>query len=453
MAPHNDIMTIDDQVKNSVYHNDSVTDDYELNDKSAKSKLVKGSKRIPFEVEKNSSSCTMIFSVGAWLVAVLPAIRYWNEIKGDKTCKVGDKVIKVSGIKSGKDVNGMCVVSQVVFYIDRDKVVLHLYNTTQRILINGHGYENFIEIFVKPFFETKVQSCPTEIQTINEEVLQKFGPKTVKRSNVNSCDFACKTLSALNKHRNNDHALSFNNGKNLLGPRHSTRNNSIMMVEDLSITEIPDESITLEEDCPPHTEAPQIVVPKENETDVLLDVDDLSCNKCDFAGIDPKSLREHIGSNHANRISDADINKLGGKILTEHFCTLCDFLTDNSEDLEMHAQMAHESTKTADPVNTTQAEVQTLKYNCGKCVFSSTDIESLNSHIDNNHKPNKNLQNENHSKDKNLNKQEEVNVVVEESIPKENEANIQDSPSPEKAVICSKCAMHVDDQESLKKHM
>ena len=80
MAPHNDIMTIDDQVKNSVYHNDSVTFDYELNDKAAKAKLVKGSKRIPFEVEKNSSSCTMIFSVGAWLVAVLPAIRYWNEI-------------------------------------------------------------------------------------------------------------------------------------------------------------------------------------------------------------------------------------------------------------------------------------------------------------------------------------------------------------------------------------
>ena len=110
------IVTIDDQVRSSVYHNDSVTFNYELNDKSAKAKLVKGSKRTPFEFEKKSTSFTLVFSVGAWLADVLPAVRYWNEIKGDKTCEVGDKVIKVSGIKSGKDVNGMCVVSQVVFY-------------------------------------------------------------------------------------------------------------------------------------------------------------------------------------------------------------------------------------------------------------------------------------------------------------------------------------------------
>ena len=46
------IDTIDDQVKASVYHNDSVTFDYELNDKAAKAKLVKGSKRIPLEIEE-----------------------------------------------------------------------------------------------------------------------------------------------------------------------------------------------------------------------------------------------------------------------------------------------------------------------------------------------------------------------------------------------------------------
>ena len=123
-----DIVTIEDQVRSSVYDDDSISFDYELNDKAAKNKLVKGSKRIPFEVEKHSASSNLIFSVGAWLTAVLPAVRYWKDIKGDKSCKVGEKIIKVNGIKSGNDVNGMCVVNQVS---NRDKVVFHLYNTTQ----------------------------------------------------------------------------------------------------------------------------------------------------------------------------------------------------------------------------------------------------------------------------------------------------------------------------------
>ena len=97
-----DVLTIDDQIRGSEYHNDSVTFNYELNDKSAKAKLVKGSKRIPFEVEEKSTSCTLVFCVGAWLTAVLPAGRYWNDIKGDKTCKVGEMTIKVGGSRQDR---------------------------------------------------------------------------------------------------------------------------------------------------------------------------------------------------------------------------------------------------------------------------------------------------------------------------------------------------------------
>ena len=34
-----DIMTLDDQIKSTVYHDDSITFNYELNDKTAKAKL------------------------------------------------------------------------------------------------------------------------------------------------------------------------------------------------------------------------------------------------------------------------------------------------------------------------------------------------------------------------------------------------------------------------------
>ena len=50
------IFTIEDQVQFSGIYKDSQTFDYKLNDKAAKSKLVKGAKRNAFEVEVNSIS-------------------------------------------------------------------------------------------------------------------------------------------------------------------------------------------------------------------------------------------------------------------------------------------------------------------------------------------------------------------------------------------------------------
>ena len=40
--------------------------EFKLDEKAAKGKLVKGAKRIPFEVIKNSSSSNLDFSLGAW---------------------------------------------------------------------------------------------------------------------------------------------------------------------------------------------------------------------------------------------------------------------------------------------------------------------------------------------------------------------------------------------------
>ena len=155
-----------------------------LNDKAAKSKLLKGAKREAMEVQTNSTSTTLIFSAGSWQAAVLPSMAYWNQVKGDQTCKVGDVMINVGGIKSGKDVSGKNIVNQVVFLVDRDKVVCHLYNTTQRILVNGHGYQRFVEIFLKPYLQAKIDVSSHEIIVFNNKVLEEFGPRTVKRSDV-----------------------------------------------------------------------------------------------------------------------------------------------------------------------------------------------------------------------------------------------------------------------------
>ena len=150
-APVNDSMvTIEDHVKRSeVLRNTNTTRrlEYELNDKVATAKLLKGAKRMPIEIEENSTSSNIICSAGAWFHVVQPSASYWNDVKGEKTCKVGEYTIKVGGVKEGKERNGKHLNTKIVFYADRDKIVCHLYKTTQLILINGRGYKKFIELF------------------------------------------------------------------------------------------------------------------------------------------------------------------------------------------------------------------------------------------------------------------------------------------------------------------
>ena len=135
------------------------------------------------------------------------------------------------------------------------------------------------------------------------------------------------------------------------------------------------------------------------ENNVLIDVDRLSCNTCEYEGNDSFAVKEHIALNHDNRISDSDIEKLGGMILTEFFCNLCDFVAENNHDLKMHSELAHESRNTvtaaenpgehlspAHDDNLMENEIPFTKYNCGKCDYLTKDIEELNNHIDSFHR-------------------------------------------------------------------
>ena len=214
--------------------------DYDLNDKSAKAKLLKGAKRGPFEVIKKSCSSNLVFNVGSWNKIVLQSISYWDQVKGDKSCKVGLTTVRVASVKYGTETGGKHVDTLIVFYVNRDKVTCHFYNTTQLILVNGHGYQNLIDEFLEPYFKSKIEMNIKEIASYNEQALETLGGKTVKRASVkyksgstfpcNRCDFSAKTLSALGKHKKADHTLNFTASSvssTLALPRQSTRNNSL----------------------------------------------------------------------------------------------------------------------------------------------------------------------------------------------------------------------------------
>ena len=112
--------------------------EYKLNDKNAKSKLLKGAKRLPFEVVQKSTSLNLVFNLGSWSHVVQPSVRYWKS-SGDKSCTIGQTVVRVVSVKTGTEAGGKHIDTQIVFFINREKAAFHFYNTTQLILVNGHG--------------------------------------------------------------------------------------------------------------------------------------------------------------------------------------------------------------------------------------------------------------------------------------------------------------------------
>ena len=119
-----------------------------------------------------------------------------------------------------------------------------------------------------------------------------------------------------------------------------------------------------------------------------MDSDDLSCSKCEYEGKDNDSLSNHKVVNHENRISDEDVVKMGGKVLTEFFCKECQFVAENSEDLEVHNQISHKLISNPEVKLQDAHIVEEVRYSCGNCVFTTEENEILNSHIGENHTPN-----------------------------------------------------------------
>ena len=128
LAPGNSgVVSLDDHIR-STEHFKPTGDrvfEYNLSEKANKTKLLKGAKRPAFLLEENSTSSNLVFSVGSWNYVVLPSVRSWNVIKDDQKCQIGDYIIKIGGIQSGKESNGKYVDTKIVFFADRDKVTCH----------------------------------------------------------------------------------------------------------------------------------------------------------------------------------------------------------------------------------------------------------------------------------------------------------------------------------------
>ena len=146
--------------------------EFQLTDKTARANLMKSSKRRMFQIENKQLSKNLKFSPGSYLLVAKPIISEWKIcFDNGKSFLVENMNISVSGFHAGLDKNGKHFDTKVEFKVNNEKVVIHCYNSTQNLKVEGGIYLCFIDMYLNPLFSRNTQKMESKIVECDKDVL------------------------------------------------------------------------------------------------------------------------------------------------------------------------------------------------------------------------------------------------------------------------------------------
>ena len=376
---------------------------FELTDKKAKANLIKSAIRKPYEVEQKQRSTNLRFSAGAFLLIAKPFMKeLQSKFESRKPLVAVDTEIVVEEFRDGIELNNKHFDTKLVLSVNKKKVVIHCYNSTQNMKIDGSNYNYFVQSFLLPLVISKSEELGDQISRYDCSVFTSLSargrpirPRTVKsvRSVIHQSNFTCKkcgyefsNYNQFKKHKFTEHNTSFNSSENsLMSIRNSTRNNSfaeeMLLCEDISITGIKN---SLEEEQMEKTSQEKCSCEKcerifKTRTSLMnhecLSHDDkdiisiMSCDKCDFETEDKNDMDNHntrdihdTFSKNKTLIEDSIVackNDSPG----DYECHLCKYVTRDLKAMDEHTINTHGMVK------------------CGKCAYSAEDQDLLDNHM------------------------------------------------------------------------
>ena len=172
---------------------------YELNEKRAKANILKGAKRSKhIETEVKTGCINVRFSDGAYQKIVLPLLKKWiGEI--NKEFVVNDSKIKILDAEEGKDLSARHMDTKIIALFDQEKIVIHAYNSTQNVMIQGKPREKFVFNFFEPLFQHEIELSLDSISKFNEDVKESLGSKKINKSSGGgglNCPYCSKKYSS-----------------------------------------------------------------------------------------------------------------------------------------------------------------------------------------------------------------------------------------------------------------
>ena len=396
--------------------NDGRFFNYTLNNKRAKAKLVKGAqKEKNLDIDIRSGCVNLRFNNGSYYEVILPCLRDWNQ-KVDQVITIDETEAKVIEVGAGKESTGKHIDTKLVVMNGNDRLVLHAYNGTQNLMIQGKNYEHFAIDVLAPYFSSKIEESLEKIVNFNSHVKEQLGPKkslkmkSIKPYGCPQCNVKTKTPSDLKVHMKSCHSkLGIN----------SPKRNKIMRVlnEDISIVTVDKD---LEHESVSNTKTDNL---KQNKTEkdiassVFLPLveDLLLCSICEFDTLLQEDLNEHMSTIHGKLTSTnvpekeksitieqednnehkidckkSDCNLSSKTDLMQHNppphidnnefkCDKCGFISNTESENKIHEQTIHKLNR----VDLEVADQNTIK--CDQCEYKCRYVIQFKKHVEKYH--------------------------------------------------------------------
>ena len=223
---------------------------YKISDKTAKSNLLKAAARDIFEISE-MQKCTMIlFNVASYLQIVMPIVIAWKNC--EQTFQTENMEIHIKDVIPGYDASKKHMETLIKFLVNGNKISVTCYNSTQKVKVEGQGYQEFMKGFIQPIFDKGIRDVdPYLLEKYNKEVIAMLSGKrkaisrpvrsvrykAMAKMHCKKCDGTFLNNTQLNRHKKAIHSEEMNNS--------SPNMTSFPIVEDLYLFD--SESDTMDE--------------------------------------------------------------------------------------------------------------------------------------------------------------------------------------------------------------
>ena len=154
-------------------------------------------------VESKIGCVNLIFSDGSYFKTVLPLLASWHKKLNEKLF-IDETEVQIVEIHFGKDSSEKHVDTKLVMMVDKSRIVLHSYNSKQKLMVQGQNYEKFASNCLEPFFKKKIDETLDQITKINDEIKEslsnKESSKIEKAFNCPQCEIESCSKADLKVH-------------------------------------------------------------------------------------------------------------------------------------------------------------------------------------------------------------------------------------------------------------
>ena len=257
----------------------------------------------------------------------------------------------------GVDGSDKHIDTKIVITGNDSRLVIHAYNSTQNLMVQGKNHENFAVGCLEPFIRKKIEESREQIVKTNNDIKETLLVETQSKAKNNRncplCNYETNGHVDLKVHMKSCHTKP-----NIISPKR----NKILRTNNSTLKEL-----IYCQDPLPLKRGPSAKIGM-----LMPEVQDLySCDICEYTSITRDELKIHTNSLHSQDI-DTDCSTpsslrqltmspetIEGSVILKK-CNNCDFQSPYDDDLRVHDQLEHKLTL----IN---LEIRPIEITCDKC--------------------------------------------------------------------------------------